>query len=118
MHKYLLELDQNVRSAIDLSDGPDEKLLGNVRLRIRRDASVCKKLAEAEYHSDLGARSLINAVDAIKALLVEAYLNVDEEISETDGTSEFLIDVHGGEVVVNLLPPKKAVRKTKTLMKP
>ena len=95
-----------MRQPVNLSEGPEEKLLGNVRLRIRRDASVCRALAESEYHSDLGARSLIAAAEKIKRLLVEEYLKVDEEITERDGMSEFIIDVNGGEVVVNMVPPK------------
>ena len=91
---------------MNLSLGPEEKLLGNVRLRIRRDASVCRVLAETEYHADLGARSLIAAAEKIKRLLVEEYLKVDEEITEKDGMTEFIIDVNGGEVIVSMVPPK------------
>jgi len=105
VHKYLLELGQKVRAAINLSAGPNEQLLGNVRLRIRRDASVCRILAEAEYHSDLGARSLITAVNSIEDMLVELYLDVNEEIVETDGVADFVVDVNGGEVVANMVHP-------------
>lgn len=91
---------------VNLSEGPEEQLLGNVRLRIRRDASVCRALAESEYHSNLGARSLIAAGEKIKRMLVEEYLSIDEEITEGDGISEFFIDVNGGEVVVNMITGK------------
>jgi len=106
VHKALLELGRNVRQPVNLSDGPDEKLLGNLRLRIRRDASVCRTLAESEYHSDLGARSLIAAAEKIKRLLVEEYLKVDEEIAEKDTVSECIIDVNGGEVIVSMVPSR------------
>jgi hypothetical protein len=106
VHKVLLELGRKVQRPVNLTDGPDEQLLGNIRLRIRRDASVCRALAEAEYHSDLGARSLIAAGEKIKRMLVEEYLNIDEEITENGGLSEYIIDVNGGEVVVNMVPPK------------
>jgi len=106
VHKHLLELGRNIRTPINLTEGDDEQLIGNVRLRIRRDASVCGILAQSEYHTDLGARSLISAVDTIKTLMVEEYLSVDEEITEGSGMSEFIIDVSGGEVVVNIVPPK------------
>lgn len=55
---------------------------------------------------DLGARSLISAVDTIKTMMVDAYLRVDDEITEGAGLSEFIIDVNGGEIVVNIVPPK------------
>ncbi|KAL8673304.1 MAG: hypothetical protein Q9168_002266 [Polycauliona sp. 1 TL-2023] len=106
IHKHLLEFGRNIRTPISLTEGDGEQLIGNVRLRIRRDASVCGILAQAEYHVDLGARSLISAVDTIKTLMVEAYLGVDEEITEGGGMSEFIIDVNGGEVVANIIPPQ------------
>lgn len=62
-------------------------------------------LAEAEYHSDLGARSLITAVKSIEDMLVEVYLNVDKEIAETDTALNFVVDVKGGEVVANIMHP-------------
>ena len=105
VHKYLLELGQQVRARINLSTGQKEQLLGNVRLRIRRDASVCRILAEAEYHMDLGARSLITAVKSVEDLLVEAYLEVDEEIIEDEGVVYFLVDVNGGELIANMVHP-------------
>jgi hypothetical protein len=105
VHKSLLELGRKVQRPVNLKEGPDEQLLGNIRLRIsRRDASICKLLAESEYHADLGARSLIAAAEKIKKLLVEEYLNIDEEIAEGDGMTDFIIDVNGAEVVVNKAP--------------
>lgn len=38
-------------------------------------------------------------------MLVEAYLDVDEEIAETDWMVEFVVNV-GGEVVANMAPRK------------
>ncbi|KAN0070517.1 P-loop containing nucleoside triphosphate hydrolase protein [Elaphomyces granulatus] len=52
-HKYLLELSRKVRTPINLSVGHDERLLGNIRLHVRKDSSVCRTLAEAEYSPDL-----------------------------------------------------------------
>ena len=101
-HKYLLELGSTVQGPVDLSHGNREKLLGDVRVRIRRDASVCRILAKAEYHADLGARSLINGVETIKHQLVEAYLEVDEQIMESLHKSTFLVDVHGDEILVRM----------------
>jgi hypothetical protein len=104
-HKYLLELGQSVRDPVKLTPG-QENLVGNVHLRVRRDASVCSKLAVDGYHRDLGARSLITAVSTVRELLVDAYLGVDEAITEQDDVVEFLVDVNGGEVVTNLVQAK------------
>ncbi|KAK1025108.1 hypothetical protein LTR33_017792 [Friedmanniomyces endolithicus] len=106
VHKALLELGRNVRQPVSLVDGPDEKLLGNVKLRIRRDVSVCRALAESEYHPDLGARSLLVAAEKVKRMLVDEYLNIDEEITEECGVCECLLDEDGGEVTVNMVTPE------------
>jgi hypothetical protein len=83
-------------------------MLGNIRLKILRDASVCRNLATSGYHADLGARSLINAVENVKRKLVDAYLDVDEEIVETAALSECCIDINGSEVVVKMSHSKHA----------
>jgi hypothetical protein len=107
VHKSLLELMRKAQRPVNLEDGPDEHLLGNVRLRIsRKDASICKLLAETEYHADLGARSLIVAAEKIKKLLVEEYLHIDEGIAESDGMTEFVIEIIGEEVVVSKATPR------------
>ncbi|KAH0561971.1 hypothetical protein GP486_003322 [Trichoglossum hirsutum] len=106
VHKSLLDLGQKVRRPICLTPG-SERFLGNVRMRIRRDASVCRVLAEAEYHSDLGARSLSAGAKTVEEMLVETYLDVDEKIKESDSMIEFVVDVNGTEVVVNMVQPKE-----------
>ncbi|TKA46501.1 hypothetical protein B0A54_02333 [Friedmanniomyces endolithicus] len=106
VHKALLELSRKVRQAVSLVDGPDERLLGNMKLRIRQDVSVCRALAESEYHPDLGARSLLVAAEKVKRMLVDEYLNIDEEITEEGGVCECLLDEDGGEVTVNTVTPE------------
>jgi ATP-dependent Clp protease ATP-binding subunit ClpA len=104
VHKYLLELSQKVRTSINLSAGENEQLLGNIRLRIRRDASVCRTIAEQEYHPDLGARSLLTAVKSlVEDVLVESYLEVEKGISETEKMMEFVVDVNGEQVLVDMV---------------
>jgi hypothetical protein len=108
VHKFLLELGRKGRTPINLSNGPNEQLLGNVQLRIRRDAAVCGKLADAEYHPELGARCLINGVKNVEDMMVEAYLDINESIVETDGLVDFLVDINGGEIVANIVTERPA----------
>jgi hypothetical protein len=68
---------------------------------------VCRILAEAEYHSDLGARSLITGAKTVEDMLVEIYLDVDEKIRESDRVIEFVVDVNGSDVIANMVPPKE-----------
>ena len=104
-HKYILELTQKVRKKINLSFGPEEQLLGNVYLRVRRDGSVCKLLAAEGYDEDLGARSLIVTVKSVvEDAVVEAYLEVNEEIVEDQKLTEFVVDITPKkEVVVHMV---------------
>lgn len=76
---------------------------------MRRDASVCRALAQEDYHSDLGARSLKTAVKKIEHMLVNAYLNVDEEFEEGSEMMDYVVDISLGEVVLNLVRDNGAV---------
>jgi ATP-dependent Clp protease ATP-binding subunit ClpA len=101
-HKWVLNLAEAVRVAVNLSEGSDERLLGDVYLRVKRDASVCAVLAEEGYDQDLGARSLYNVVKhVIEEELVEAYLDVDGEIRERQPMMDFVVSVVRGEVAIS-----------------
>jgi hypothetical protein len=107
VHKFLLELGQKVRGPVNLVPGSKQQLLGNINLKIRRDASVCRILAEEEYHSDLGARSLIMGARKLEDVLVEVYLEVDEEIRESEKIVDFVVDVNGSEVIAKMVKQKE-----------
>jgi len=102
VHKFLMELGQNVRAPVDLSTGPRERLLGNIRLHIRKDAAVCRSLAETGYSADLGARSLITAVKQVEDMLVGAYLEDEVEILEGNEVQDYFVDAKRGEIIVKL----------------
>jgi ATP-dependent Clp protease ATP-binding subunit ClpA len=100
-HKYVLDLAERVRREIKLVFSPEGQLLGRVYLRIRRDATICSTLAAEGYDKDLGARSLIVAVKHnLEEPLVEAYLEVDEEIRADQDMMEFTVGVVQGAVTI------------------
>lgn len=106
MHKYLLKLGQKVRRPVHLVQDRKQRLLGNINLKIRKDASVCRILAEAEYHPDLGARSLRKGAKIVEEILVEAYLEVDEDIRESQKMVDFVVDINGSEVIAKMVKQK------------
>ncbi|EPE05479.1 atpase aaa-5 [Ophiostoma piceae UAMH 11346] len=116
-HKFVLDLAERVAAPVVLGPARDQdmggtssgsggegqqQLLGNIKLCVRRDASVCARLAKTEYSEDLGARSLFNAVGHVKDRLVESYLDEDTEIEGTSGQpkTEYIVDIRAGEIVV------------------
>lgn len=98
-HKSLLELTQDLRRPVNLTRGSQEQLVGNIRLTIRKDATVCGLLAQANYHKQLGARSLKAGAKKVEHIVLDAYLDEDEEIKDDGIVREFVVDVHGGEIV-------------------
>lgn len=99
-HKFLRELSRYVREPINLSEGRDEQLIGNVKLQIKHDASVCTALAAAEYSRDLGARSLSGAVKIVEGMVAELYLEQSGEIVEGGKVLDVVVDAHAGEILV------------------
>ncbi|KAM0417257.1 hypothetical protein ACHAPT_012768 [Fusarium lateritium] len=98
-HKILLGLAEDLRRPINISEGSSEQRVGDIRLKIRREATVCRLLAEEHYHKNLGARSLKTGARKVKDIVVKAYLDEEEEIQENGGLQDFIIDVQGDEIV-------------------
>ncbi|KAL7971787.1 P-loop containing nucleoside triphosphate hydrolase protein [Trichoderma sp. SZMC 28014] len=107
-HKCLLGLAQDLRLPICLIKGPSERLIGNIRLLIRRDGTVCSTLAKSHYHVKLGARSLMAGAEKVKRIVLDVYLDDDEEITEQDGLRDFIIDVDNGDIVGKTLTDTRA----------
>ncbi|KAM0258384.1 hypothetical protein ACHAQJ_003859 [Trichoderma viride] len=107
-HKCLLDLARDLRLPISLLKGPSERLIGNIRLLIRRDGSVCSTLAKSHYHNKLGARSLMAGAEKVKRIVLDAYLDDNEEITEHDDLRDFVIDVDDGDIVGKILTDTRA----------
>jgi ATP-dependent Clp protease ATP-binding subunit ClpA len=96
----LLELTTEVRRPVNTSKGPFEQLLGNIRLKIRLDASVCKILSQG-YDAELGIRSLRKVVrDKVASLLDYEYMLTRETISESLLVEEYAVFVSNGKIKV------------------
>ncbi|TFA98454.1 Chaperone protein ClpB [Trichoderma ghanense] len=106
-HKCLLELAHNLRQPVNLTKG-HERLIGDIRLQLRKDGSVCSILAKKHYHSRLGARSLKTGAETVKRIVLDAYLDDDEEIEEKQDPRDAVIDVDGTDIVGKILPLAKA----------
>jgi hypothetical protein len=99
-HKYLLELMSEVRRPINTKPGPEERLLGNIRLNIRSDVGVCKIVVE-DYDKELGIRSLKKAVkDRVASPLDMEYMATHEVISEDLPTEDFSVFTVDGKIEV------------------
>ncbi|ERF69675.1 hypothetical protein EPUS_03667 [Endocarpon pusillum Z07020] len=99
-HKYLLELTNEVLRPINTKPGPEEQLLGNIRLKIRSDVSVCKVVVK-DYDPELGIRSLKKAVrDRVASLLDIEYMSMHEVISEGLPMEDYSVFVSDGRVRV------------------
>lgn len=98
-----MELAQDLRLPICLIKNPSERLIGNIRLLIRRDGTVCTTLAKSHYHVKLGARSLMAGAEKVKRIVLDVYLDDDEEITEQDDLRDFIIDVDDGDIVGKIL---------------
>ena len=107
-HKYLLELTTEVRRPINTTPGPHEQLLGNIRLRIRSDASVCKVLTK-DYDRELGIRSLRKAVmDRVASALDFEYMSTHEVISEGLPMEDYSVFVSDGRIKVKRIVSPQA----------
>ena len=101
-HKYLLDFVERARKPVVIQPASGERmqLLGNIRLRVPRDASLCAHLVESHYDKDLGIRSLKNGIGLVENEVIKTYLNVDERIEETNDVTEYTINLDSNEVTV------------------
>jgi hypothetical protein len=100
-HKGLLEFTRELRTPIKMTgNGEADQLLGNIRLKTRRDAAICTLIAE-DYDAKLGLRSLITAVEGhVIGPVIDGYLAVEEEIQEKEGLDDYKLDLQDGELIV------------------
>jgi hypothetical protein len=99
-HKSIIELADELRKPVRLSAGQQQRLVGNIQLSMRNDASICSKLAREHYDQRLGARSIKAGVTSVEDAVLEAYLKVDGEIEEDgEDLKGFAIDLYDDEII-------------------
>ncbi|KAI1454235.1 P-loop containing nucleoside triphosphate hydrolase protein [Annulohypoxylon moriforme] len=104
-HKALMDFEAEVMRRVHLSTNKEEDIyVGNIGIRIRKDATVCSKLADDGYDRKTGARSIKQTVERIvEDTLISQYLENGDEFNENQATTYFDIDVNiDGEVEVRL----------------
>ncbi|KAK3294138.1 P-loop containing nucleoside triphosphate hydrolase protein [Chaetomium fimeti] len=103
--KHLADFGRQLARPINTSEEPARYCpVGNVHLQIKRGYTVNKALVERGYVKELGARSIINAIDSeIRMPLIGKYLAAREEVREDQPAVGFLVGVDGetGDVEVS-----------------
>lgn len=96
-HKYVLQLVKNLKKPVNLAVGEAERMLGDVRLHVKRDASVCTTIAEDGYDRDLGIRSLKNAVKTdVEKEVIKKYMEKPPVIAEDKPPLEYWLEEKNG----------------------
>ncbi|KAK7429007.1 hypothetical protein QQZ08_004414 [Neonectria magnoliae] len=71
----------------------DEEKLQLTKKLSRELLDAFLRYFSAHYHKKLGARSLVAGAKKVERIVLDAYLDEDEEIRENEGLRDFIIDV-------------------------
>ncbi|KAI2470818.1 P-loop containing nucleoside triphosphate hydrolase protein [Annulohypoxylon bovei var. microspora] len=108
VHKALMDLETEVTRRVRLSLSKEGDIyVGNISIRIKKDASVCSTIAEDGYDKKTGARSIFQAVERmVQDPLISQYLKDGDKFDADQPTTFFDIDVNmDDEVEVRLVLP-------------
>lgn len=99
-----------MRGQVNTSFGEHERLLGNIRLKIRLDVTVCQVLSNG-YDPQLGIRSLRKIVrDTVATKLDYEYMLTNNDIVEGGQVEDYVVFVSNGKVSVVRVPLEGAKR--------
>lgn len=69
--------------------------MGNIHLHVEDESLVCSIIAQDNYSPQLGARSILKAVtDTMRMPIVDQYLEVDEDLEDSQLETKFSIGIH------------------------
>ncbi|RYP53109.1 hypothetical protein DL768_001886 [Monosporascus sp. mg162] len=96
VHKVLMDLETAVSRCVRLALNREEDVyVGNIRIRIKNDATVCSIIARDEYDKETGARSIAQAVERIvQDPLIGQYLENGDRFDEDQPVADFIVDVN------------------------
>ena len=81
VHKFLMELADSVRKPIDLSPTV-KRYPGHIHLAVKNDGRLCRHLAEEDYITELGARSLKTVIDDVRRDLYTTFVDTEELVKQ------------------------------------
>ncbi|KAI8957762.1 P-loop containing nucleoside triphosphate hydrolase protein [Daldinia sp. FL1419] len=105
-HRAIMHMESELSRRVHLAlDSEQDVYAGNIKIRIKNDASVCSTITHEEYDKKLGARSINQAVERIvEDSLVTQYLKAGDIFEEDQPITSFVIDIDvNGEVEVRLV---------------
>lgn len=94
-------MEDELIEPVKVKDTTSLNTIGDVRLRILHDASICQQIAKENYAPDLGARSLHCGIDGVRESVFEKYLEIDEPIEEGSAVEDITVDIQAEEIVVS-----------------
>lgn len=93
-HKCVLQFAADIKGPVKLNPGADQRLLGDIRLYLQNDVSICQNVSAKSYKPTLGVRSLITATRSkVKWPLMTEILKSNKEIEEDKPQRNFVLEL-------------------------
>ena len=95
-HKFLLNLQDEARLPLNLKE-PELRYIGHSHVNIVHDGRLCQHLARTGYVTELGARSISNAVGNLRRDFAQVYSKDGAEVDERtnrDPLRRYTVQLH------------------------
>lgn len=91
-----MQFAADIKGPVKLNPGADQRLLGDIRLYLQNDVSICQNVSAKSYKPTLGVRSLITATRSkVKWPLMTEILKSNKEIEEDKPQRNFVLELKG-----------------------
>ena len=88
-HKFLMELVEEVREPIDATF-PARWFPGHIHLNLKNDGKLSAHIAKEAYSEQLGARSVLSAIDDVRNAFFASFTNTDELVENEMNHGELM----------------------------